>query len=196
LEGGSSEESELNAMPTMIEWAAPFSELFPMLPGPDDLFAQAQMIEIAERSGSNVQQALGDARVASGDWISEGRTTEFFAWLEPIIETEGEEAALFAAETRYNLLADRLEQGLNSTEWQEVLGRPMPIRRAWGVTGLCWALLLDQLENQRSYRHCERCARLIQGRRNKRFCGQSDNPDCFRARRAEDRRRGRNRQRG
>lgn len=185
----------MNAMPTIIEWCGPFSELFPMLPGPDDLFAQAQMIEIAGRSNTNIEQALGDARVASADWVSEGRTTLYLAWLEPIIENEGEEAALFAAEAEYDLIADGLEQGLTSSDWREVLGRAMPIRRAWGVTGLCWALLLDHLESQRSYRHCERCARLIQGQRNKRFCSEEDNQDCFRGRRAEDRRRGRRQRR-
>jgi hypothetical protein len=185
----------LNALPIRIRWPEPFTRLLPFLTGFDDWFQRDRMVAVAERSQSDLPGAVSEARSISTDWLSEGQTTLLHAWLEPIVAAEGEEGALFAAESQYDLKADSLEEGLNRSEWRDVLDRPIPVRRVWGIPGLCWSLLLDRLEDGLSFRHCERCSRLIHGRSHKRFCGHEDNVDCYRERRSAGRRRQRARRR-
>jgi hypothetical protein len=180
--------SKLTAAGTLIRWPVPFTRLMPVISSLDDMYARDRMVAIAEQSQQDVGGAMREATIAAADWLSEGQSTVLQAWLEPIIVGEGAEGALFAAEVRYNLVAESLPAGLNSPEWQEILGRPMPVRRVWGVPGLCWSLLIDQLASGFAFRHCERCGGLIQGRSHKRFCGPEDSVKCFRQRRAESKR--------
>ncbi len=181
-------EPVLRALPMNIEWPAPFTELFPVLPSLDEMYARDRMVAVAERSRRDLHGARGEARNVSDAWLSEGQSTLLHGWFEPIIAAEGEEGAMLAAEARYNLSAGSLEQGLSSSTWRDVLDRPMPIGRVWGVPGLCWALLMDHLECGISFRNCGRCGRLIHGRSHKRFCARDDDVECFRQRRAENRR--------
>jgi len=172
----------------LLRWPEPLTDLFPAISGPDDLFARDQMVAVAERSRRDPEGALHEARIAADRWLSEGHTTVRRGWLEPILAAEGEWEALLAADTSYGLSAGSLEEGLASPAWRDVLERTMHVGRVWGVPGLCWALLIDQLERGRPFRNCERCGRLIQGRSNKRFCAQEDDDACFRRRRAESKR--------
>ncbi len=191
--GSEGSTSKSTVVETRIRWPTPFTGLLPVLSSPDDMYARDRMVAIAEQSQQDVGGAMREAFIGAADWLSEGQSTILQAWLEPIIVGEGPEGALFASEARYNLVADSLEAGLKSPEWQEILGRPMPVRRVWGVPGLCWSLLIDQLEGGFAFRHCKRCGGLIQGRSHKRFCGPEDSVECFRRRRAESKRTGRRR---
>jgi hypothetical protein len=184
-----------NASLTRIRWPEPFARLLPILTGLDDLFQRDQMVAVAKKSHDDLPDAISEAQDESIGWLSEGQSTRLHAWLEPIIAAEGEQGALSAAESQYDLQADNIEQGLNRPEWRDVLDRPMPIRRVWGIPGLCWSLLLDRLEDGLSFRHCERCSRLIHGRSHKRFCGRDDDGDCYRTRRSAGRRKERARRR-
>jgi hypothetical protein len=55
----------MTAWPTMIEWPEPFRVLFPALTSPDDLYAQALMVAIAERSQDDLPGALREGRTAA-----------------------------------------------------------------------------------------------------------------------------------
>ena len=116
------------------------------------------------------------------------------AWFGPILAAEGEEGALSALEVRYGLDAGSIDEASETDAWREIVMRPFPIRRAWGATGLLYGLMLDRLEQGRGFNACERCGRVLQGKRGKRFCARADDIECFKARRAADRRKERYRQ--
>ena len=67
----------------------------------------------------------------------------------------------------------------------------VPIRRTFGIQGLFWSLLIEALEEGVTFKSCKRCGKAIQGRKTRAYCGKIENPECFRERRASDRRRAR-----
>lgn len=173
-------------------WPKPIGPPMGFLSDFDDLFAQGQMVAIARKDANDHAGALQAARHQAGPYLSEGHTTLEWAWFYPTRWHEGDQGVAFAAEARFNLSSgdgDELDKAIRSRPWQSVLARRVPIRRAWGALGLFWSLLLNRLEATEGFAVCERCGHLSQGKRGKRFCGPKDNADCYRARRAEDRRR-------
>lgn len=179
------------SLPLRLAWLAPFHDLQPMLITPDDLMARDRMRLVAQASHHENANALARAITEAREWVSDGQATVNEAWLQPIIANEGEEGALFAIDARYGISAGSLKHAYEDHELQERLGERIPVTRAWGVAGLMWALLLDRLSSAQPCRSCERCGRLISGRGHKRFCSVSDNPVCFRARKAVEKRRNR-----
>lgn len=179
------------SMPVRIAWPSPFDRMMPTLSTLDDMHARALMRSIAEQSGDNRAEALARAELEARDWLSAGHSTVNRAWLQPIIATEGEQEALFAVHGQYGLYETSLAEAYQRDEWREILLRRMPVRRAWGVPGLMWALLLDRLRASEPFLHCERCGRLIQGRSDKKFCNKDENKKCYRARKRDDKRRAR-----
>jgi hypothetical protein len=125
------------------------------------------------------------------DWLSEGRSTVERVWLEPIVSQEGEMGALIAIASRFGVEANSLEDALANASLREQIDKHMPVRRAWGVPGLMWALLLDRLNASQPFRHCNRCGWLNSGKADKRFCDEHDNSECYRARKRDDKRRSR-----
>ena len=99
--------------------------------------------------------------------------------------------ALIAIASRFGVEANSLEDAYANASLRKQLDQHMPVRRAWGVPGLMWALLLDRLNASQPFRHCKRCGRLISGKADKRFCAEQDNSECYRARKREDKRRSR-----
>jgi hypothetical protein len=175
-----------------LVWTAPFDGLQPEVISADDVFARDKMRLIAETNGKNLGNADATAVVEARDWIGEGRASVYEAWLLPILAKEGEEAALIAIESRFGISAGRLEEAYKIEELWRHLNKTMPVTRAWGVPGLMWTLFIDRLSNARRYWTCERCGGFITGRGHKRFCAESDNPECFHARKAAEKRRSRN----
>ncbi len=178
----------------MLEWPEPLRALFPPGSGLDDLQACARMNKIARQSRCDLEGVINAARVHSAECVTEGQTMTGAAWFGPILAAEGEEGALIALEARYGLLASNLDEAMEADVWEEIATRPFLVRRVWGAVGLFWALALDRLEEGRGFNVCERCGRVLQGKRDKRFCGRADDLECFKARRAADRRKERHRQ--
>ena len=178
--------------PLRFVWRAPFDELGPLLISLDDVHARDRMRQIAEASRDDCAKALVQAMTEAREWISEGRASVNEAWLEPIIAAEGEEGALFAIEAKFGISAASLEQAYENKELRQRLDAPVSVRRAWGVPGLMWALLLGRLSAAQPYRTCDRCGKLISGKRDKRFCSAEDDPDCHRARLTKNKRQSRN----
>jgi hypothetical protein len=167
----------------------PLKQLAPYGVGMDTLFGHAQMVSIARLSKSDPMGALRKARDAAGIYVTEGQTTQELAWLLPTMKEVGVERGLQAAWFRFDLQEHRtLKEAMNSPAWREELKKPIPIRRAWGILGLFWSLLLDRLERSQPFNFCEKCGRPISSRKGRRFCGRKGNRDCYRARRAADRR--------
>ncbi len=182
------------ALRVTLGWPEPLKTLFPPGSGLDDLRACARMSKIARQSPTNLEGALSAARLYSADCVSEGETVTGAGWFAPILAAEGEEGALYALEARYGLAATSIAEASNTEDWRNIMLKPVPIRRAWGAAGLLWALMLDRLDDGRAFNACERCGRILQGKRDKRFCGKQDDSKCFRARRSADRRKERYRQ--
>jgi hypothetical protein len=82
-----------------------------------------------------------------------------------------------------------LERLKKSDAWRKTMTAYIDVRRVWGPIGLLWALLIDRLEKGKPALQCDRCGRPLEGTRRKRLCGPRDDPKCYKARRAEDRRR-------
>jgi hypothetical protein len=176
-----------------LKWLHPFDGLQPMLISPDDILARDHMRVVEEKSSKSRVAALVEAKVEAREWISDNQASLFEAWLMPIIASEGEEGALFAIEARYGVQASSLSKAYEHIELQKHLDAQVPVTRAWGIPGLMWALLLDRLSSEQPFRYCERCGRRLSGKKHKRYCSVSDDPSCFQARKAEDRRRSRGR---
>ena len=172
-------------------WQAPFDELGPLLISSDDLHGRDRMRQIAEDGGGDCAKALARATTEARNWVSEGRASVNEAWLQPIIAKEGEEGALFAMEARFGIAAVSLERVYENGEVRQRLDAQIAIRRAWGVPGLMWALLIDRLRAAQPYRTRKSCGKLISGRGHKLYCSAAENSECFQDRRAEDKRRGR-----
>jgi hypothetical protein len=189
---------DLRGIHMLLRWPGPLEALFSVMSGLDDLAVQAQMVQIARQSAGDPQRALQRAREVAAPYMTEGWTTQEFAWFWPTLLERGEEGMLFAAEGRFRLVACSLTEALRSQAWREVMTQPVSIRRVWGATGLLAGLLLAQLEASQPIQQCERCGRMLQGKRGKRRCGRAENPTCFHQRRAEDERRSwaRRRQKG
>jgi len=179
-----------------LQWLAPFEELQPALISPDDLIAKDRMRVVAEKSSKSRVAALAQAKIEAREWISDGQASLFEAWLMPIIESEGEEGALFAIEASYGVQASSLSKAYEHIELQKHLDAQVSVTRVWGIPGLMWALLLERLSREQPYRCCQRCGRRFSGRAHKRYCSASDNPACFQARKTEERRRSRGRNAG
>ena len=156
----------------------------PLSGGLDELAALSQMRSIAERSSEDINLVLQEAHTNARPYVSEGFGILRNAWFNPLVLEEGEQGALFSAESKHGLRANSLEEVVNSDQWSDVLDRPVPVRRVWGLNGLFWELLIQRLEARRPFSVCERCGRVIRGTRGKRFCEKEDDVTCFRERRA------------
>lgn len=191
-------------------WPDPIAALMPFFTGFDELTTLKRMVEIATRSRDDPEDALRAAKEASAPYIGRGHAPRAFAWLYPTFLNSGPEAILtLAAELGVSrtdiheaylnvrtLKAAQLAEILSrSAGFREAMAEQIELPRVWGALGLLWFVFIEALETQRSFRPCQRCGRITAGKSDKRFCGPDDNPDCFRARRAQDRRRSRERKR-
>jgi len=180
-----------------LRWPGVLEHLMPLLSGPDDMFALAQMTNFARQSATDLSGALKAASIAAQPYLSPGNSMVEHMWFRPLLQQHGIEALLFDAEDR-GLPVPQKSHGLSNEdaikelprihEWRKELAKPVPTRRAWGAVGLFWTLLLDRLEVHRSFNSCELCGRVIQGTDAKRFCSQTDKKECFSKRRAQDKR--------
>jgi hypothetical protein len=180
---------DLRGVHMLLKWPGPLEALFPVMSGLDDLAAQAQLAQIARQSADDPQRALQRAREVVAPYITDGWTTQECAWYWPTLLERGEQGMRFAAEGRFRLCARSLTEALESKAWREVMTQSVSIRRVWGATGLLAGLLLDRLAAYQPIQQCERCGRILQGKRRKWLCSRAENPTCFRQRRAEDERR-------
>jgi len=188
---GSRPDRVLDGVQLLLQWPGPLQALLPLMSGLDDLAAHAQMVQIALESARDPHSALLRANALAAPYITEGSTTQERAWFWPTYLEGGEAGVVYGAEGRFRLTARSLAEARRSPAWREAMTRPVAIRRVWGAVGLCWALLLEQLEALQPLQVCERCGRIVQGRQGKRFCGPEDDEECFRRRRAGDQSRSR-----
>jgi hypothetical protein len=169
-----------------IQWPPLLAPLFPVTGGGlDELVGQRKMVELARRSQENRETALWEALQTANPYITQGFTTQMRASVWPAWVEEGVDGALDIIVNRFGLQCRSWEDVMQSLEGQSILTQTVPVRRAWGVLGLFWMLLIDQLKRGR-IPHCDRCGRILQGKR--RFCGPEDDEPCYRGRKRDSRR--------
>lgn len=177
-------------------WGETFAPLFPTGGGLDDLIGRRKIVEVARLSATDLNGALEEARTQARPYISDAWIPRALSWLGPTAvggrdRGNAEEAVLTEAESRFGISFESLEDARKSPQWRDVLETREKVSRVWGMTGLFWALLIEQLETGRRFNECYDCGRIIHGRKGKRYCGRVDDPACYRRRRAADKRRSR-----
>jgi hypothetical protein len=171
----------------LMEWPGLLQPLGSLMGGLDDLYWQTKMAEIARSYSDDPDRAWQEATIAARQYMTQGYTTQLFAWVLPTLLADGVDGVLGEVERLCSLQPRSLDDVVGTHAWREFIAQPVRIRRAWGLVGLCWALLLESLETGYIQR-CEGCGRILHGRRHKRFCGPEDDITCYRRRLAENRR--------
>ena len=184
-----------------LKWPAPLDRFMPFLSGLDDLFCLQQTARIARQATTAPAEAYLAADRSAEPYLFNGHSTRELSWLRPALKQKGAQHVLLQAEERGLLVPQALrsrpwddallQELLKLASWQEVLRQTIPIRRAWGATGLFWSLFLDRLEEGRTFATCQKCNRIIAAGPDKKFCSAADDRGCFRSRRAADQRRSR-----
>ncbi len=185
----SSRHPSVRSLHVLDVWPGRLRKLFPYGSNHDAYKAVKDMQRIAERSKENPAGALDEARRLATGSIGDGQTTLLSSWFYPTFMQCRADGLLMELEGKYDKNFKTLEEACASEFLKTKLREPVPVRQTHGVLGLFWALLIEQLEDGRRFRRCERCGCMISGRKNKKFCGQSDDPDCWKNRRAADKRR-------
>jgi hypothetical protein len=186
-------------------WPEPLRSLAPQGQGLDLLYQQMAMVKIIRERTDNPSKARTKAQSLATPYVQTGWSTHVHSWYWPTycfwleksggayFETvrqsrnmETPEEIFFLDETReqWKFTAESLKEALDSGEWCTVLGKRRQIKRVWGMLGLFWSLLLEQLEQERPPT-CGRCQRVLQGR--KKFCGREDDIECYHERLALNR---------
>jgi hypothetical protein len=194
------------AVQVVQEWPPPIATVMPLFSAFDDVTTQKRMAVIAAASAKDPEEALKAARLAAAPYVTDAYAPRDLTWLYPThlesgplpVLSRAEEVGveglreLYSRHERGQLTPELLSAFLaRSRAWLEAMGETIEVRRTWGPLGLFWALLLNELEARRPFQGCERCGRVIRGKKDKRFCGPTDATECFRARRAKDQRRSR-----
>ena len=169
-----------------LQWKEPLDQIMPAVSSEDDLFARDQMRLIRDQARGDVEQARRSAGIAARNWVIDGHSTVNSTWLRPIVATEGELAAVIAIQSRFDVEHESLADVYADERLQQELRKPMGVRRALGIPGLAWALMLDRLSKGKSEQLCELCGSPITARANKKYCGEHENPGCYRARKRRD----------
>ena len=190
----SSKHPNVRSLHVLDIWPGHLRRLFPYGSNPDAYKAVKDMQRIAERSKEDPDGARDEAWKLSTGSIGDGQTTLMSSWFYPTFMQRRTDGLLMEFEGKYDKHFKTLEEACASEFLQEKLREPVPIRQTYGVLGLFWALLIEQLEEGRHFRRCGRCGRMMEGHSNKRYCSKSDDPDCWKSRRAADRRRERARE--
>ena len=186
----------LGVLKAAPRWGETFAPMFPTGGGLDDLLARRTMAEVARLSATKLNDALERVKTEAAPYISETWIPKSASWLGPTavggqVRGDAEGAILTEAESRFGVSFANLDEARKSSEWESLLASREKVTRVWGVTGLFWALLIERLDAGRRFGQCDRCGRIIHGRKGKKYCGPGDDPDCYRRRRAADKRRGR-----
>jgi hypothetical protein len=166
------------------EWPAPLQGVASLMSGLDEVCGQGLMAAIARQAHHDPEGALKRARDEAGPYVRmDGSTTEGLRWVLPTAV----HLSMLARDNDSTMVARLVAEGAQDrfrfrdpVDAKAVMDRLVPITRAWGMLGLLWALLLEELEAKRLH-VCRRCGWILKGKRSKQSCDRKDNPDCYRA---------------
>ncbi|TAJ19865.1 MAG: hypothetical protein EPO65_05460 [Dehalococcoidia bacterium] len=109
---------------------------------------------------------------------------------------EGDEEYLTAMELALGVSTNSVAQLHQSETFLDEIRRPLPVTVLNGLLGYVWFQVVRELHAGYVPRRCASCGRLLPAgaRLRTRYCGETDHPDCYKDRKASDRRRRRHRQ--
>jgi hypothetical protein len=177
-------QPDMRALHLNPRWPSPFDQFFPHGGGADLLACYEQIRECAQTPGMLPSKVLSMAE----PYFSEGESTEADCWFWPRLCADGETNILADVESKFDWHGESLSALFQNLDFQRSMNILKPNQRIWGWPGYFWFELLTDLRSGKAIRACERCGGPIQGKASKRFCGRDDNPDCFRQRRAANKR--------
>jgi hypothetical protein len=185
----SDRDSNFSSYRAALRADAPLTGFFPTGVYLDALHHWVRMSSVVKQSATDVIAALRRATELSSQYVTDGFSTRAHTWFMPTLAEVRDIRTVIGRAATLGLNDARTgNQIRKSQRWRRLMTEPIPVRRAWGPIGLFWSLVLERMESLR-LQVCERCGRPLAGTHRKRFCGQRDNPECFLARRAGDRRR-------
>jgi len=174
-------------------WPAPVRRLFPR--GPSAAYLeilreeQSTMVTVSARGDAEHADALRDAMSAAYPFVADAYAFEWDAYWAPLLLEYGVPGlfgALQGGKLRSTPAMRRalgktptiaaLQKFLDHDDTREIMEAPVRVRRAVGVVGLFWALLLDKLEQQHGYAPCGRCGLPVP--RPRTWCISADGGDC------------------
>jgi hypothetical protein len=187
------EDPESKGIHICLRWPNPLDGLLDHSAGPDVLFHQAKMSNIARRSADDLAGCLQEARNMASLYVTQGEALREHVSFWPAVIAGGLDRTVKEWARQFNLPALDWKDTLGSDKWLTHMAERLEITRAWGPIGLFWSLLIDQFESRIPLTACKRCGQIIQGKRGKRYCSEVDNMNCFSARRAANKRQERER---
>jgi hypothetical protein len=168
---------------TSLRWIEPFQSMF-FLGGNADLIQHKYKMQNAIEN--NDTKTTKDWL---GRFVDEGKNDLFTIWLLPKIygrdDNENSEKLLLEIESKFNICCDNLDELLINPAYKKLFSQVYPIKRIFSWPGYLWWKLSTSMD-QSKLKFCQRCRKLLTGKKNKKFCSKQDNPDCYRERRTYD----------
>ena len=177
-----------------LKWPEPFDRLFPIGGSVDFLYhhevmkkAIKEKDEIAILAWKN--QFVSTVKVTLDlIWTLPKLTRDILSGINPEITPD---VGFFVdLQGKYDIVAKSLKEMKENKDYIKKLTQPYEIPCIFGWVGYFWWELSERAK-EKSINICERCGNVIKGKADKRFCSKEENIECFRARRTEDKRRGR-----
>ncbi|PGR23028.1 hypothetical protein COC52_24860 [Priestia megaterium] len=166
-------------------WNEPFGEMFPLGGGIDLLNNRSYLKSCVK----NTEKNIGNIALQANRFTSVGWTNLENQMVAPALLNEGLKALLFEIEGRFNIEVNSFKELLKHEKYNDIFHTRITVTRVFGWEGYFWWELnnLVNVEKQ-SIKTCILCGGLISGKKDKIYCGKKENPDCFRKRRASDKR--------
>ena len=190
-EYGKSGDRIENNVPLLLAWdEQQFNEMFILSTTLDHFYYLSIMKEILKKKNKKEIFSWRDK------FVSKIKCTLELAWLYPkyakdMFSDHYSNDTVFDIETKFGIHVDKIEDIFNHDEYDKKFRVQTEIPCIFSWIGYCW-WELGELIKEKTIKTCERCGNIIVGKEDKRFCSKEENPACFNARRAEDRKRERN----
>jgi hypothetical protein len=177
-------EPRMRALHVNFQWDPPFDQFFPSGGGADLRGEQEAMKQLLAAGNLTV----ADIRARLEPYVSQIVTTQAKSWFWPRLCVDGSSSTLLNLEMKHKLSYDSVRSALDDPAFRQFGAQELLVQRVVGWEGYFWRELLEDYSTGSGATHCPNCGKLLFGRRNKIFCSEEDNPKCFRARRAANRR--------
>jgi len=184
-------ESEYNPR-SWLKWPEPFDRLFPVGGSVDFLYHKDVMKKAIEEKDERTILSWRDKFVSTIKirfdliWTFPKLIRDLLSGIDP--DSEPDSGILVDLQGKFNIQVNSLKEMSEHKDYIKKFIQPVEIPCIFGWIGYFW-WELSQRAKEKSVNICERCGNVIIGNENRRFCSKDENLECFRARKAEDRRR-------